>query len=160
VNLVKTITKFYCIFYVFYKFILISRIVKENEKPKLIGEQCWASFGPRPDSTSLAQRLKRPDRPMTGQRTGRAPAWSPRPRCVWWRDRRRPANGFHMAWSVARESMYQGGGGAHRGDATLMRWQRRASAATSLDEGLRTVVGVTPRVSKPHDYVNHMFMRL
>jgi hypothetical protein len=40
-------------------------IVKENEKPKLISEQCWASFGSRPDSTGLAQRLKQPDRPMT-----------------------------------------------------------------------------------------------
>jgi hypothetical protein len=40
-------------------------IVKENEKPKLISEQCWASFGLRPDSTGLAQRLKQPDRPMT-----------------------------------------------------------------------------------------------
>jgi hypothetical protein len=28
------------------------------------------------------------------------------------------------------------------------------------DEGFGYAVVVTPRVSKPHDYANHMFMRL
>jgi hypothetical protein len=42
---------------------------------KLIGEQCWASFGPRSASTGLAQRLERPSQTMT-------PAWRESGRAV------------------------------------------------------------------------------
>jgi hypothetical protein len=38
--------KFYCVFYEFLKFIRISRIVKENEKLKNLGAQCWVALWP------------------------------------------------------------------------------------------------------------------
>jgi hypothetical protein len=44
----------YRIFYLFLKFIRIFEIIKENEKTKLIGEQCWAIFDRKPSNANTA----------------------------------------------------------------------------------------------------------
>jgi hypothetical protein len=74
-NLTKFIFYFfelYCIFYVFLKFIWISEIVKENEKSKLIGEQCWDVFGRKPSTAD-------PARSQNGPRSAHAGAGAPPP---------------------------------------------------------------------------------
>jgi hypothetical protein len=66
-----------------------------------------------------------------------------------------------LHWSgVPWWSSATGGGGL---TPSLPRCVKLWSISVDTGGGLRRLVGlvvVTPRVSKPHDYANHMFMRL
>jgi hypothetical protein len=44
-----------------------------------------------------------------------------------------------------------------KGGDSVEQWRGRSGAAP---HGVEVGEGVTPRVSKSHDYANHMFMRL
>jgi hypothetical protein len=47
-------SEFYCIFYIFLKFIRISEIINENEKLKNPGAQCWATLWPMVSAYQLS----------------------------------------------------------------------------------------------------------